>query len=106
MEGGGQSTNQEKFFDYHVALMEAEGQMTEDRARDIAKDMDLNVKQLRKDMKDPEYDKIIARNEELADMLFVDGTPSFIIGEQIIRGWPGVEKFRSLIAEARGEELD
>ncbi len=100
------SLKQEKYFDYHIALMEAEGQMTEDRARDIAKDMDLNVKQLRKDMKDPEFDKIIARNEELADLLFVDGTPSFIIGEQIIRGWPGVEKFRSLIAEARGEELD
>ena len=48
------SLRQEKFLDYHVALMEAEGQMTEDRARDIAKDMDLNVKQLRKDMKDPE----------------------------------------------------
>ncbi len=100
------SLSQEKYFDYHVALMEAEGHMTVDRAKDIAKDMHLNVKQLRKDMDDPEFDKIIARNEELADLLFVDGTPSFIIGEQIIRGWPGEEKFLSLIAEARGEQLD
>lgn len=100
------SLSQEKYFDYHIALMEVEGQMTEDRAKDIAKDLRLNVKQLRKDMDDPEFDKIIARNDELAELLFVDGTPSFIIGEQIIRGWPGEEKFLSFIAEARGEELD
>ena len=95
------SMKQGKYFDYHVALMKAEGQMTLKRAEKFARDVGLNVKQLRKDKENPEHDNIIARNEELADLLFIDGTPGFLIGEEIIRGWPGEETFLRLIEEAR-----
>ena len=96
--------NQDKYLEFHGALMVSEGRLDLERAEEIAKNVGLNVKQLRKDMDDPKIDEVFKANDELARALYVDGTPAFLIGDEIVRGWPGQAEFRELIATARNTE--
>ena len=93
--------NQGKYLEYHVALMSSEGQMTLDRAEDIAKDEDLDLKRLRKEMKTPAFDDWLERNDKVAQALHIDGTPTFIVGNEFVRGWPGEEEFLAIVDKAR-----
>ena len=61
----------------------------------------LDVERLRRDMKSPEIDAILRRNYELADALKLRGTPSFVIGDQLLRGGRGLDGMREVVARAR-----
>ena len=52
-------------------------------------------------MKNPEIDAIIERNRALARALGINGTPGFVIGDQVIPGAISLDTIRELIAEAR-----
>ncbi len=96
------SVNQGKYVEFHNKLMAAEGQLTVERARHFAKSVDLNVKKLEKDAENPEFDAAIKLSHTLAEALYINGTPSFIIGTEVVQGWPGRERFYELIAKASG----
>ena len=68
---------------------------------DIAEQTGVDVDQMRKDMKDASIEESIGRNLALAELLYIEGTPSFVIGDTIVRGWPGVEGFKEIIAGER-----
>ena len=70
---------QGKFIDFHFALMESSGVLTEARIKDIAREQGLDVARLEAAAKRPEIDVAISANRELAQELGVDGTPAFII---------------------------
>ena len=92
---------QGKYFDLHAASMQAEGQMTLERFEDLAQQVGVDIKKLRADMDDPEIEKAIQRNLALAELLYIEGTPTFIIEDTIVRGWPGDDGLRELIDAAR-----
>lgn len=73
------SEKQGKYFEFHTALMKAQGQLSKDEVLKIAKTVGLNVEQLEKDMKDPQYEQQIKANYKLAQTLGLMGTPAFII---------------------------
>ncbi len=99
------SVNQGRYMDFHTKLMAAEGQLTVERALEFADELDINTKKLKKDAKNEQYDAVIAQNMVLAEMLYIDGTPSFIIGNEVIRGWPGATKFNAMVASSDGEDV-
>ena len=49
----------------------------------------------------PEVDKIIRKNYALADKLGLNGTPSFVIGETLLRGGRDLASLRAIVAVAR-----
>jgi protein-disulfide isomerase len=61
----------------------------------------LDTAQLDKDMKSPEVDAIIRKNFALAEKLKLNGTPSFVIGDTLLRGGRDLESLRAIVAEAR-----
>jgi protein-disulfide isomerase len=61
----------------------------------------LDTAQLDKDMKSPEVDAIIRKNYALAEKLKLNGTPSFVIGDTLLRGGRDLESLRAIVAEAR-----
>ncbi len=75
------SEKQGKYFEFHTALMKAQGQLSKDEVLKIAKTVGLNVEQLEKDMKDPQYEQQIKANYKLAQTLGLMGTPAFIIAQ-------------------------
>ena len=46
-------------------------------------------------------DQIIVDNHQLAETLGINGTPAFVIGDQIVRGYASLEVMQQLVAEAR-----
>lgn len=75
---------QGKYFEFHVALMQAQAQITKPTTLAIAERVGLDVARLQQDMRAPEIDAIIAQNRALANNLRLPGTPSFIIGTTLI----------------------
>lgn len=92
---------QGKYWEFHKALMAHSGNKTEDTLAKIATEIGLDAKQLRKDASDPAINNILDRNKRLADALTVRGTPGFIIGDNIVRGYMGVDAMRNMIREIR-----
>jgi len=92
---------QGKYLDLHQSLMTANGKMTMERFEEIARTLDLDLDAIRAKMDDASIEEALRGTYGIADQLLIEGTPSFIIADRIIRGWPGPEKFKELVEEAR-----
>ena len=95
------AAGQDRYEDYHFALMSVGGKVTEDKAWKVAKKIDLDVDQMRADMESPEIDDMLQRNYELAQALEIRGTPSFVIGDEVVRGALDMSRMRRLVAGVR-----
>jgi len=95
------SRNQRKYAEFHQALMTYKGGLNDAAIMTVAKGVGLNVEKLQEDMKDPEFDKLIEKNHDLAKQLGITGTPALLIGDTFIGGAIGKDRLVSLIAAAR-----
>lgn len=93
--------NKELYVPFHNALMESRGVFSERRVLDIASEVGLNVDQLRRDMASSDIESTISRNYAHAEALGIQGTPGFVIGDQVIPGYINRDQLRTLIQEAR-----
>jgi Ca2+-transporting ATPase len=62
----------------------------------------LDVDRLRRDMNAPEVERAIRANMALAEALGIQGTPAFVIGDQVVPGALELDGLRMLIRRARG----
>ena len=92
---------QGKYLAFHRALMAGEGELSEDRTLEIATAVGLDPERLRRDMAAPAITAIIERNYALADALGIRGTPSFVVGEEVIRGAVDLATLKVVIEAAR-----
>ncbi len=53
-------------------------------------------------MATPEVAEVIAANHDLGQKLNISGTPTFVIGEEMLRGYVPEEGMKELVAAARG----
>ena len=91
-----------KYSPFHKALMKTKGALPESRVLRIAAGIGLDVKALKKAMGDGRVDGMIEKNFALAEALDINGTPAFIIGDQVIRGAIDLASLKELISKARG----
>lgn len=68
----------------------------------LAGELDLDADAILKEMTTPEVDAIIAENHALAQRLRISGTPTFVIGDQMIRGYVPLDALTAIVAEERG----
>jgi protein-disulfide isomerase len=92
---------QGKYVAYHKSLMRAEGTANEATVLAVATEIGLDITRLKEDMESPEIRAAIERNLELAQTLRITGTPSFVIGDRIIRGATDLSTLQSHVGEAR-----
>jgi predicted DsbA family dithiol-disulfide isomerase len=64
----------------------AERSVDEGRVLQVAERLGLDVEKLKKDMAAPEVQSVIDRNMKLAEALGIQGTPAFLIDEQLFPG--------------------
>ncbi|MGE0152550.1 MAG: DsbA family protein [Reyranellaceae bacterium] len=95
------AAKQGKYVGLHNALMEARGKLTRDRILALAREQALDLARLEKDMESAEIQQAIDRNLELATAMGVDGTPAFVVGDQLVPGALDVGQLRELVAQAR-----
>ena len=89
------------FVAFHDALMTNTTPLTAEVVYAIAGDMGLDVDLLRGDMRDPRLIEYLAAVRQLAEVLDIDSTPTFIIGDHLVRGGLNAELFQELLREQR-----
>jgi protein-disulfide isomerase len=92
---------QDKYLDFHVAVMGNRGQLTPDSVLQIAGKAGIDVDRLKRDMTDPAIEKYLQDTLQLAQQLGINGTPGFIIGNKLVPGALDKQQMKDLIAEAR-----
>ena len=95
--------NQGKYQQFHEAMMALNGQAVEASVMKIAGDVGLDLEVLKTDMQSDLVNDHIAASLRLAEALRITGTPTFVLGDEII---PGViergtllEKIAELVLE-------
>jgi protein-disulfide isomerase len=92
---------QGKYFEYHSALMKFEGQKTDEALAKIAGEVGLNVEQLKKDAASPDIDAQLRKSADAAREIGIQGTPAFIVGDTLYRGYLGPDGMKKAIEDAR-----
>jgi protein-disulfide isomerase len=75
-----------KYMPFHTAMMNAKGQLSDDKIFSLAGEAGLDVAKLKKAMDDPAVEAALLRNRELGQELGINGTPTFVIGKILIPG--------------------
>ncbi len=89
------------YWAFHEALFTARGQVNKDVALDAAVSLGLSRVALEMDMGTEAVARTIQTSYEIAKALNITGTPTYIIGNEIIPGAIGVDELRSRIANMR-----
>ncbi len=91
----------EKYAEFHQVLLGAQERATEDSAIADAVKLGADEAQLREKMKDPAITGAFQQTYQLAQQLNITGTPSYIIGDELVPGAIGVDGLVERIAAAR-----
>lgn len=97
---------QGKFEEFHLATMMSEGSLTEDRLYDIAAGVGLDVAQLKTDMRSKLVEKNIRNTLSIGQDIGFDGTPGYIIGNDVVLGAEGYDRLVEAVARARKQVAD
>ena len=79
---------QGKYWEFHRAMIESQGQANEASALRAAEKLGLDMARLKRDMNSAEVKKEIDDTRALAAKMGIQGTPHFIVGDKIIPGAP------------------
>jgi protein-disulfide isomerase len=94
------ANRQGKYDAFHYGLLESD-QSSDDAIKRISDRLGLNYATLQKDMADPKLNEALARNLRLASALNINGTPAFIVGQQIIPGAIDMDSLAKVVAAER-----
>jgi protein-disulfide isomerase len=96
---------QGKYWEFHRAIQEAQGQTNEASALRIAEKLGLDMAKLKRDMASAEVKREIDETRALATKLGIQGTPHFLVGDRVIPGAPEnlLEQMRKHVVEVRKE---
>jgi protein-disulfide isomerase len=89
------------YWSFHQALFTGRGQVDGETALRAAADLGLRPEDLRAKLVDPEVGAALDNSYKLAQQLQITGTPTFIIGDEVIPGAVGVDVLRAKIANVR-----
>lgn len=85
----------------HDAMMTMRGNMTEDSLVALANHLGLDGAAFLAGMDDPKINAVLSENHALASRLQITGTPTFVIGDQLVRGYVPLDAMNDIVAELR-----
>lgn len=86
----------------HDALMTLRGAPDQPTLLRLAGDLGLDAAAVLDRMGADEVTAVIAANHALADRLAISGTPTFVMGGQMLRGYVPLDAMQAIVAEGRG----
>jgi protein-disulfide isomerase len=92
---------QGRFVALHRALFKLRGQVDVEKTLATAASLGLDVDRLKSDLQDPAIFAMIKRNFALASALKIDGTPGFVIGDQILMGPIELGQLQTIVRDTR-----
>jgi protein-disulfide isomerase len=89
------------YWAFHQKLFTGRGRVSKETALTAAGELGLDPVGLELEMETPEVTAVLDKTYSLATALSVSGTPTYIIGDEIIPGAVGLEALRQRIANMR-----
>ena len=96
-----QDSSGKKYIEFHQKLLGGRGPADKAHALAAAKDTGFDMARIEKDMNSDEVKATIDENMKLADALGVSGTPSYVVGSELVVGAVGLDSLKEKIAAAR-----
>ncbi len=91
----------EKFWEFHRKLLSSRGPVGKAEAIAVAKDLGADMDKLAKDAAAPSITSGIEESATLAKSLQVTGTPTFVIGEDVVVGAVGYDELEAKVANIK-----
>ena len=86
----------------HDALMAVRGDITLDSLQRLAEEAQIDAKAVMAQMNSEEVTAVLRTNAQLAERMAIAGTPAFVVGGQLLRGYAPAEVMAQIIADERG----
>jgi protein-disulfide isomerase len=96
-----QDSTGKKYLDFHQKLLGGRGPADKAHAMAAAKEAGLDTAKIEKDLANPEVKATIEENFKLAEAMGMNGTPSYVIGKQVVVGAVGLDGLKEKIGVAR-----
>jgi protein-disulfide isomerase len=91
----------EKYQEFHITLLTSEARATEATAVALATSLGADEAALRAGMDDPAINEEIRDTYDLADKLGINGTPSYVVGNETVFGAMGADVIAEKVANFR-----
>ncbi len=91
----------EKYREFHTQLLGSPGRANEEAAIKVALSLGADETALRKEMQDASIKKTVNNTYDLAQRLAITGTPSYVVGDQVVFGALGRDLLAEKVQEAR-----
>ncbi|MPL74815.1 protein-disulfide isomerase [Rhodobacter sp. 140A] len=86
----------------HDALIGMRGDISLEGLKRLAEDNKFDADAIIKTMNTEEVTAVLRANHQLAERMNISGTPTFIIGNEMLRGYAPEEAMAKIVAEQRG----
>ncbi|MEX2036395.1 MAG: DsbA family protein, partial [Xanthobacteraceae bacterium] len=96
-----QDTTGKKYLQFHQKLLSGRGQADKARAIAVAKEVGLDMARLERDMTSDEARASLEESFKLAEKLGLNGTPSYVIGKNVVVGAVGLAALKEKVNAAR-----
>jgi protein-disulfide isomerase len=90
-----------KYLDFHQRLLGSRGAADKARALAAAKEAGFDMARLEKDMGSDEVRETLKENMKVAEAIGLNGTPSYIIGSDVVIGAQGYDVLKEKVDAAR-----
>lgn len=86
----------------HDGLISLRGEPDDATLSALAGELGLDAAPILARMAAPEVDAVIAANHALGDAMQISGTPTFVVGGQLLRGYLPLDAMQKVVADERG----
>ena len=86
----------------HNALMAVRGDITLDGLKRLAAEEKIDADAVIAKMNTEEVSAVLRTNAQLAERMAISGTPAFVVGGQLLRGYAPAEVMAQILAQERG----
>ena len=90
-----------KYLEFHQKLLGGRGQADRAHALAVAKEIGLDMGRIEKDMAGDEAKATLEENMHIAEALGLNGTPSYVIGTEVVVGAVGLPALKEKVGSAR-----
>jgi protein-disulfide isomerase len=95
-----------KYLEFHLKLLGGRGAADKARALAVAKETGFDLARIEKDIASDEVKTTIEENMKLAEALGLNGTPSYVVGKEVVVGAVGLASLKEKVNTARCGKTD
>ncbi|WP_068082642.1 DsbA family protein [Polycladidibacter stylochi] len=94
----------EKYEDFHIAMLSSKERATKESAMRIVKDLGVDMNKIEDELKSDSTRNTLQEVFTMAEKLSINGTPSYVIGDEVAIGAVGVDSLKEIIAQTRAQK--